>query len=214
MDETSLKPRKRPGQLRARETVDRILDAAAHIFETEGYARTTTNHIATEATISIGSLYQYYPNKDAIIVGLAERHIASISAQFSMMISEFRRHQPPITDVVRALLEASSMLTGTSQLHALLLTGCPRTTELDAQLRRFENTVTAQLAELLSEANVETTNVKLLSRLLFVAADVALHQVVLPKRTKRERQEAIDELAQLLTWGLAATKPSADKASQ
>jgi hypothetical protein len=44
--------------------------------------------------------------------------------------------------------------------------------------------------------------VKLLARLVFVAADAALHQVVLPKRTKREREQAVSELAQLLTWGL------------
>lgn len=203
MDELSLKPRKRPGQLRARETVDRILDAAAHILETVGYARTTTNRIATEATISIGSLYQYYPNKDAIIVAIADRHIRSITTQFTKQIDEFESQRRPIDEVVPALLSASAALTGTSELHAFLLTGCPRTPELERQLRRFENTVTTRLAGLLVAAKVETADVKLLARLLFVAADAALHQVVLPRSTKRERQEAIEVLAQLLTWGLS-----------
>jgi AcrR family transcriptional regulator len=202
VDDATLKPRKRPGQLRARETVDRILDAAAHIFQTTGYAGTTTNHIASEATVSIGSLYQYYPNKDAIIVGLAERHIDAITAQFTSMIDEFRSQRRPVAEVVPTLLGATATLTGTSDLHALLLTGCPRTPELEAQLKRFENTVTCRLALLLAEANVETKDVKLLARLLFVAGDAALHQVVLPRRTKQERIQAIEELSRLLTQGL------------
>jgi AcrR family transcriptional regulator len=114
MDEVSLKPRKRPGQLRAHETVNRILDAAAHVFETSGYAGTTTNHVAAAASVSIGSLYQYYPNKDAIIVGLAERHIDSITKQFIAMINEFRSERRPIAEVVPALLGASAALTGTA----------------------------------------------------------------------------------------------------
>ncbi len=202
MDDAQLKPRKRPGQLRARETVERILDAAARIFATVGYPATTTNHIATQANISIGSLYQYYPNKDAIIVGLAERHIDVIATQFAAQIKEFRSAKRPLHEVVPALLEASAALTGTSELHALLLTGCPRTIELEVQLRRFEDGVTSQIAELLSDSHIRTTNIDLLARLLFTAADSALHQVILPLKQPTERRAALQELSELLTFGL------------
>jgi len=66
--------RKTPRQARARATVDAILFAAAHILKTQGQPGFTTNRIAEVAGVSIGSLYQYFPNKQAIIDALRERH--------------------------------------------------------------------------------------------------------------------------------------------
>jgi AcrR family transcriptional regulator len=56
-------------------TRERILTAAAHVFAEYGYAAGTTNRIAEQARISIGSLYQYFPNKDAILAELLIQHI-------------------------------------------------------------------------------------------------------------------------------------------
>ncbi|WP_053735120.1 TetR/AcrR family transcriptional regulator [Nocardia sp. NRRL S-836] len=71
----SLEPRRRPRQVRAELTRDRILTAAAHVFVEHGYAAGTTNRIAEHARVSIGSLYQYFPNKDAVLAALMVRHI-------------------------------------------------------------------------------------------------------------------------------------------
>ncbi|WP_329130207.1 TetR/AcrR family transcriptional regulator [Streptomyces sp. NBC_01476] len=70
-----LQPRRKPRQVRAELTRDRVLTAAAHVFAEHGYAAGTTNRIAERARISIGSLYQYFPNKDAILAELLVRHI-------------------------------------------------------------------------------------------------------------------------------------------
>ncbi|MDX8033386.1 TetR/AcrR family transcriptional regulator [Lentzea sp. BCCO 10_0856] len=70
-----LEPRRKPRQVRAELTRDRILTAAAHVFSEHGYAAGTTNRIAEHARISIGSLYQYFPNKDAILAELLVRHV-------------------------------------------------------------------------------------------------------------------------------------------
>lgn len=70
-----LEPRRKPRQVRAELTRERILTAAAHVFAEHGYAAGTTNRIAERARISIGSLYQYFPNKDAILAELLVRHI-------------------------------------------------------------------------------------------------------------------------------------------
>ncbi|HKA15002.1 MAG TPA: TetR/AcrR family transcriptional regulator [Myxococcota bacterium] len=67
--------RKEPRQPRARATVDAILFAAAHILKTEGFAHATTNRIAEKAGVSVGSLYQYFPNKQAIVAALRERYV-------------------------------------------------------------------------------------------------------------------------------------------
>lgn len=66
--------RKTPRQARARATVDAILMAAAHILKNEGAEHITTNRIAEVAGVSIGSLYQYFPNKGAVVAALRERH--------------------------------------------------------------------------------------------------------------------------------------------
>src|SRR5215472_15006616 len=65
-----LKARKAPGQARSQETVGVILEAAARILESDGLRGFNTNAIAAKAGVSIGSLYQYFPNKDSIVLAL------------------------------------------------------------------------------------------------------------------------------------------------
>lgn len=66
-------PRKTPRQARAAVTVDAILDATAHILRNGGLAGLTTNAIAARAGVSIGSLYQYFPGKEAVLCALIRR---------------------------------------------------------------------------------------------------------------------------------------------
>jgi AcrR family transcriptional regulator len=70
--------RRQPKQRRARQTVDAILDAVVRLLKREGLDAITTNRIAEVAGVSIGSLYQYFPDKRAIFAGLHERHIEQI----------------------------------------------------------------------------------------------------------------------------------------
>jgi AcrR family transcriptional regulator len=66
----TLKARKSPSQARSQETVGVILEASARILESEGLRGFNTNAIAAKAGVSIGSLYQYFPNKDSIVLAL------------------------------------------------------------------------------------------------------------------------------------------------
>ncbi|MBN3765848.1 TetR/AcrR family transcriptional regulator [Burkholderia sp. Ac-20365] len=68
-----LRPRKTPSQPRSEETVATIVEAAAQILETEGFDGFNTNAVAARAGVSIGSLYQYFPGKDALTVALIRR---------------------------------------------------------------------------------------------------------------------------------------------
>jgi AcrR family transcriptional regulator len=67
-------PRRLPKQDRSRVTVAAILEATTHILVEEGYEKANTNRIAERAGISIGSLYQYFPNKESLIAALMEQH--------------------------------------------------------------------------------------------------------------------------------------------
>jgi AcrR family transcriptional regulator len=66
----TLKARKVPGQARSQETVSIILEASARILESDGLRGFNTNAIAERAGVSVGSLYQYFSNKDAIVLAL------------------------------------------------------------------------------------------------------------------------------------------------
>lgn len=72
--ERPITPRKLPRQARSRALVDAILDAAARILANHGRGALNTNALAEMAGVSIGSVYQYFPNREAIIVAVAERH--------------------------------------------------------------------------------------------------------------------------------------------
>lgn len=74
-----LGPRKRPVQRRSKGTFEAIVDAAAHILEERQFAGYTTNAVARRAGVSIGSLYQYFPGKDAITLELVDRQFKRLT---------------------------------------------------------------------------------------------------------------------------------------
>ena len=69
------KPRKAPIQARAKATVEAMVEAAARILRDEGLEACNTNHIAQVAGVSIGTLYQYFPTREAILASLVEREL-------------------------------------------------------------------------------------------------------------------------------------------
>jgi AcrR family transcriptional regulator len=73
-------PRKLPVQARSKIKVEAILEAAAHILKRDGPAGFTTNHVAEAANVSVGSIYQYFPNKESILVTLMRRQITRARA--------------------------------------------------------------------------------------------------------------------------------------
>ena len=73
MPQASETMRKSPTQARAAQTVDAIVEAATQILQSDGEERLTTNRIAERAGVSIGSLYQYFADKEAIVEAIAER---------------------------------------------------------------------------------------------------------------------------------------------
>jgi AcrR family transcriptional regulator len=67
-------PRKTPKQDRSRFMVTSILDATARVLVEVGFSRTSTNLVAERAGVSIGSLYQYFPSREALVAGVGRRH--------------------------------------------------------------------------------------------------------------------------------------------
>jgi AcrR family transcriptional regulator len=74
------RPRRQAKQARARETVDVVLEAAARVLAEQGYASATTNRIAARAGVSVGTIYEYFSNKEEIFDGLIRRELATLVA--------------------------------------------------------------------------------------------------------------------------------------
>jgi AcrR family transcriptional regulator len=79
----STEMRRQPRQVRSQERVKRILDVAEQMFIIEGYDATTTNAIAVRAEVPIGSLYQFFPDKRAIVQALAVRYGEVLQQRFN-----------------------------------------------------------------------------------------------------------------------------------
>lgn len=88
---TAPKSARKPSQERAHATVEAILEASARIIEREGLGRSFgTNRIAREAGVSIGSVYEYFESKDAIVAELCARHVRGVRALIDSAFRELR----------------------------------------------------------------------------------------------------------------------------
>jgi AcrR family transcriptional regulator len=74
----SLKPRKKPQQRRSRTTIDTIFEATIQVLLANGLDKITTIQIADRAGVSVGSLYQYFPNKRALLAAVVKRHVSEV----------------------------------------------------------------------------------------------------------------------------------------
>jgi AcrR family transcriptional regulator len=116
--------RRKPKQRRARQTVDAILGAVIRILKREGFDAITTNHIAEVAGVSIGSLYQYFPDKRAIFVALHQRHVDEIDRMIETKLVEHASSS--LDDLVRAMVEGMvDAHASDPELYELLLTEVP-----------------------------------------------------------------------------------------
>lgn len=82
------KPRKLPRQARSRASFDAILGGCARVLERGGYESLTTNHVAVAAGVGIGTLYDFFPNREAIVVALAEQRLERLADEVRAGLAE------------------------------------------------------------------------------------------------------------------------------
>lgn len=118
--------RKVPRQARAQRTVSFILDAAAYILAERGLDGFTTNRVAERAGVNIASLYQYFPNKAAILDALQTRHAARPGQPDAIPLRQ-RLGDLPLAEMLRAMVEgALAEHANNPAMHRILLTALPR----------------------------------------------------------------------------------------
>ncbi len=125
-------PRKLPQQERSRITVEAILEATTHILTEKGYDKTNTNIIAELAGVSIGSLYQYFPNKESLMVALMEQHCHEIAEIVESKLNHFFDEPPEIAipELVKAVIAVHGI---NPRLHQVLSEEIPRSQRLKMQ---------------------------------------------------------------------------------
>lgn len=188
--------RKHPRQRRSRDTVDVLLEAAAQMFTREGLA-TTTNRIAERAGVSIGTLYQYFPDKHAMLQALAVRHFLEGGEQLGHVFVSLRATQPPFEETMRVIVDVIVDLhRGRPTLHALMHRVAPRLPGDLAALHAFEDQLVAEIGFHLERCGRGGDDVALTARTLVHAVDTHVHRV-LPRHTITTEQ--VMALVQRLT---------------
>jgi len=124
------RPRKQASQERSRATVDALIEATARLLVWEGFERTSTNRIAEEAGVSVGSLYQYYPSKEALVVAVIERHNLELMQVVRAALAGVAGL--PIEKAVRRMVAAAIDAHRINpRLHRVLAEQLPRTGRLE-----------------------------------------------------------------------------------
>lgn len=203
-----LRPRKEPRQDRSRQTRDRFLDAAARIFATHGYSAGTTNRIAAEAGASIGSLYQYFPNKDSILVALVRRHVDDGT---QLLLDAFARTDgQPVLDRLPVLVDAVlANHTSDPRLHQVLFEEAPRPPELLAELHELESVVVAAVESMLrDDPDLAVRDPAMAARLVVMSVESLVHRYVATSQDDLDvdafRAELVTMLSGYLSGGGAA----------
>jgi AcrR family transcriptional regulator len=123
-------PRKMASQQRSRLTVDALIEATARVLTKDGYDRASTNRIAAVAGVSIGSLYQYFPSKEALVAAVIDRHTEALSqvARAALLKVAARPIEIAVRELVTAAIDAHRV---DPKLHRVLAEEVPRAGRLE-----------------------------------------------------------------------------------
>lgn len=195
----TLEPRKIPRQGRSRATVDAILDACAEGLTSRSYDALTTNSISERAGVSIGTLYEYFPNRDAVAAALAAR-------AFQRMVRAMRRALDDciaggfddLTGTEHMLLTGLDVLVGEQAVFRVVVSEAPhllKTPEIaEAQAILIE---LAQQVRALAADRVDLPMPEADAWLIAHMLSATMHQIAFVEATHERRTVLTRELARL-----------------
>ena len=193
-------PRKSATQERSRATVQALLDATARVLTKEGYDRASTNRIAATAGVSVGSLYQYFPNKEALVAALVARHNREMLDLLRDALKEVASLDlaTAIAKLVRAAVDAHRV---DPALHRVLDEQVPRMGQL-AKIEALQgetfHLVRSYLEERRSEISVRDLDST--TSILVTTVEALTHAFVIhkPDALDGDRDRFIDEVTRLI----------------
>jgi AcrR family transcriptional regulator len=195
------KPRKSASQALSRQTLDALLEATARVLIKEGYDKTSTNKIAAVAGVSIGSLYQYFPSKEALVAAVIDLHMHEMFrvVRDALVKVATRPIEVAARELVSVMIEAHRI---NPKLHRILVEQTPRTGQLEnveAVEREAYGLVRAYLEAHRDELDVADTN--LAAFVCVTAVEALTHAaVVRPSERLTDGQAAtlVDDVTRLV----------------
>jgi AcrR family transcriptional regulator len=202
-------PRKLPTQARARTTVDAILRATAHILRSQGWDACNTNAVAKRAGVSIGSLYQYFPSKEALIIALAEAHAVEGHGVLLAALAEVPSGKLTLEGTVRHYIRAMVALHQVDpKLHRVLSEQVPRLKGGLEVVQRVSNQSAVLVQgwlesqrELIRELDVEVA-----TYVLVTAVEALVHLEVMKRPAQLDDDVLIEEVSELVLGYLGARR--------
>lgn len=214
MQSPALQPRKAPKQARARATRDAILEAAAQLIARHGLSAFTTNAVAIRAGVSIGSLYQYFPNKDALMAALIRRQQDRQAATLAAAVEGVAGDDlgAAVRSLVRAAMQHhrddSLLATAIDHEEARL----PIAAELDARLDMGGEMVRGALIHFRDQLGPVDIDAAVHSLPVLVRAIVDAWANRSPPQLNRAEGEAVRAVLGYLTLGAAGPSRRAGRA--
>ena len=193
-------PRKSASQERSRATVQALLDATARVLTKDGYDRASTNRIAATAGVSVGSLYQYFPNKEALVAALVARHNREMLDLLRDALKEVASLDlaTAIAKLVRAAVDAHRV---DPALHRVFDEQVPRTGQL-AKIEALQGETFRLVRSYLEERRDEVSvrDLDSATSILVTTVEALTHQFVIhrPGAPERDRDRFIDEVTRLV----------------
>jgi len=190
-------------QARAEATRAAILVAAAQVLSRRGYDGTTTNHVASRAGVSIGTLYEYFRNKEQLVAAVMDAHLtegeALVAAKAESLPPDLlsRPLEELVAFVVHAIVELHRH---DPALHRVLSSEVPRDRRVVARVTSLEQRIVERVAILLRlHPEVRAEDVPLAARLCVDAVDALTHRWIIDgDGTPLPAERLEDELVTML----------------
>lgn len=207
-------PRKSASQKRSQATVEALLDATARVLTKEGYDRASTNRIAATAGVSVGSLYQYFPNKEALVAALVARHNLEMLQLLRHALKEVASLDlaTAIRELVGAAVDAHLV---DSALHRIFAEQVPRMGQL-AKIEALQGEtfllVKAYLEQRRHEISVRDLDSA--TSICVTTVEALTHEFVInkPNTLDGDRDRFIDEVTRLIVGYLRPGRPAKPRA--
>jgi AcrR family transcriptional regulator len=166
--------RKAPRQARSRATVDAILDAGAQVLGRSGWAKFTTNAVADRAGVSIGSLYQYFPNKNVLADAIRRRHFDEVL----LVLTAVGDDASPVGERVESLIAGMIAIHSVNPaLHRVLMEEAPTSAARHAAHDQFETEYLRRYVTLVGGAGGKhpDASIRMAAQVLSSAVAGAIH---------------------------------------
>lgn len=173
----------------------------------EGFAGATTGRIAARAGVSVGSLYQYFPTKDALLAAVMQRHMAQLAGAFEELVESYgpRVATLPLEEGVRLLVRASlDAHAADPALHRVLTEEATRLGRQDIVAATEGALIDLVTALLAARPDVRHENARLVARILVKCVDTLTHTAVIEEPALLSDPAFVDELVCLVTRYLRA----------